>query len=133
MAKTLTRTKKAEVVEIPTEVEEIEEVEEVEEVKPVAATKNDNQNTAKQFAYSVKAQLEKEKKVKIFIPVDERNPDLNIMEINLSGYKYQIPRGEEYEVPQSIYDIWKESYERTLRAERRISDAGKLDKPIANL
>ena len=131
--KTITKTKKAESVDIPLDIEELEEVEEeVEERKPVS-NKLDNQNAPKKFAYSVKEQLEKEPKVKIFIPVDEMNPELTIAEINLSGYKYQIPRGEEYEVPKSIYEIWKESYEKTLRAERRIAEAGKMKEPIASL
>lgn len=131
--KTITKTKKAEPVDIPLDIEELEEVEEeVEERKPVS-NKLENQNAPKKFAYSVKEQLEKEPKVKIFIPVDEMNPDLTIAEINLSGYKYQIPRGEEYEVPKSIYEIWKESYEKTLRAERRIAEAGKMKEPIASL
>lgn len=131
--KTITKTKKAEPVDIPLDIEELEEVEEeVEERKPVS-NKLENQNAPKKFAYSVKEQLEKEPKVKIFIPVDEMNPELTIAEINLSGYKYQIPRGEEYEVPKSIYEIWKESYEKTLRAERRIAEAGKKKEPIASL
>ena len=131
--KTITKTKKAEPIDIPLDIEEVEEVEEeVEERKPVS-NKLENQNAPKKFAYSVKEQLEKEPKVKIFIPVDEMNPELTIAEINLSGYKYQIPRGEEYEVPKSIYEIWKESYEKTLRAERRIAEAGKMKEPIASL
>ena len=131
--KTITKTKKDEPVDIPLDIEELEEVEEeVEERKPVS-NKLENQNAPKKFAYSVKEQLEKEPKVKIFIPVDEMNPELTIAEINLSGYKYQIPRGEEYEVPKSIYEIWKESYEKTLRAERRIAEAGKMKEPIASL
>ena len=135
--KTITKTKKTEPVDIPLDIEELEEVEaeveeEVEERRPVS-NKLENQNAPKKFAYSVKEQLEKEPKVKIFIPVDEMNPDLTIAEINLSGYKYQIPRGEEYEVPKSIYEIWKESYEKTLRAERRIAEAGKMKEPIASL
>ena len=137
--KTIAKTKKVELVDIPLEVEEIEEETEVEEVEEVAegrkpvSNKLENQNAPKKFAYSVKEQLEKEPKVKIFIPVDEMNPELTIAEINLSGYKYQIPRGEEYEVPKSIYEIWKESYEKTLRAERRIAEAGKMKEPIASL
>ena len=131
--KTITKTKKAEPVDIPLDIEEVEEVEEeVEERKPVS-NKLENQNAPTKFAYSVKEQLEEEPKVKIFIPVDEMNPELTIAEINLSGYKYQIPRGEEYEVPKSIYEIWKESYEKTLRAERRIAEAGKMKEPIASL
>ena len=131
--KTITKTKKAEPVDIPLDIEELEEVEEeAEERKPVSNIQ-EHKNTAMDYAYKVKEQLEKEPKVKIFIPVDEMNPDLTIAEINLSGYKYQIPRGEEYEVPKSIYEIWKESYEKTLRAERRIAEAGKMKEPIASL
>ena len=133
--KTIAKTKKVELVDIPLEVEEIEEETEVEEVKELKSVSNklDNQNAPRKFAYSVKEQLEQEPKMKIFIPVDEMNPELTIAEINLSGYKYQIPRGEEYEVPKSIYEIWKESYEKTLRAERRIAEAGKMKEPIASL
>lgn len=128
--KPIAKTKKVELIDVPVEVEEIEET--VEERKPVS-TKVENQNAVRGFAQKVKEQLEKEKKVNIFIPVDEMNPDLDIFEINLSGYKYQIPRGQEFQVPVSIYEIWKESYEKTLRAERKIAEIGKMKEPVANL
>lgn len=124
--KTVNKTKKVELVDVP-------EVEEVERVETVATKKVDRQNISRDYAYRTKEALEKEEKVKIFIPYDELNPDLNIAEVDLNGYKYQIPRGEEYEVPKSIYEIWKESYEKTLRAERRVAETGRSKEPVASL
>lgn len=114
--------------------EDFEEVEEeVEAVETVASERAGKKNEVNNFPYKVKKQLESEPRVKIFVPDDALNPDIDILQINLSGYIYGIPRGKECEVPQSIYEIWKESYEKTLRAERRLSDEGKMTKPIANL
>lgn len=127
IARTKTTSKAKPVIE---EVEVVEVEEEVVEEMTVAKAKKTLQNQVEKFAYKVKEQCDNAPKKSIFIPTDDRNPDIDSLEINLSGYRYFIPRGVECEVPKPIYDIWKESYEKTLAAERKIVRA---KDPVANL
>lgn len=75
-------------------------------------------NIAKQEA-SFKEQLAKEKKVPIHIPEDPLNPN-DVVPVGLNGVIYAIPRGQTFEVPESIYNVWKYSYDKTVEANRRI-------------
>jgi hypothetical protein len=68
---------------------------------------------------SVKAMLAKEKKVPIFIPEDPLNPD-DVVPVGINGVVYAIPRGQQFEVPESIYKVWKYSYDKTVEANKRI-------------
>lgn len=72
------------------------------------------------IALRTKADLEAEAKVNVIFPGDPLNPYDNIVYINLNGMVYQYPKDEELEVPRTIYEIWKESYNRTKRTEARI-------------
>ncbi|WP_127580180.1 hypothetical protein [Paenibacillus koleovorans] len=66
------------------------------------------------------AKLQARKKKTILIPEDPMNPDDLVVPVAVNGVIYTIPRGKEYDVPDTIYNIWKESYEKTLAARRRI-------------
>lgn len=70
--------------------------------------------------------LKKEPKVKIFIPIDPNNPE-EVQVVSINGVVYSIPRGIEKEVPKPIYDIWFESYTKTMAINHRIkvSELGK--------
>lgn len=68
---------------------------------------------------SFKEQLAKEKKVPIHIPDDPLNPD-DVVPVGLNGVIYAIPRGQSFEVPESIYKVWKYSYDKTVEANKRI-------------
>lgn len=68
---------------------------------------------------SVKAMLEAEKKVKIFIPENPLNPN-EVVPVGLNGVIYAIPVGQEFEVPESIYKIWKYSYDKTREANQKM-------------
>ena len=65
-------------------------------------------------------------KKKILIPEDPNNPD-DVVPVGINGVIYAIPRGREFEVPDVIYDVWKESYDRTMAAQRRIRVTEKKD------
>ena len=71
---------------------------------------------------TLKQQLEEMEKVKIEIPFDENNPD-DVVPVGWNGIVYAIPRGIEFEVPKVIYDIWKESHNKTMAANRRIRES----------
>lgn len=85
---------------------------------------SDVHKMAEDFGMKVKRQCDEGEKVKLTIPFNAHGED-EIVEINLSGYKWQIRRGEETTVPKAIADIWNESYRNTLAAERKITDKGK--------
>lgn len=68
---------------------------------------------------SFKEKLAAEKKVPIHIPEDPLNPD-DVVPVGINGVIYAIPRGQTFEVPESIYKVWKYSYDKTVEANRRI-------------
>jgi hypothetical protein len=71
---------------------------------------------------SLKAQLDEFPKVPIEIPEDPNNPD-DVVPVGWNGIIYAIPVGQQFEVPKPIYDIWKESHEKTKAANKRIRDS----------
>jgi hypothetical protein len=56
----------------------------------------------------------------IHIPEDEQNPG-DVVPIGWNGIIYAVPRGREFEVPEVIADIWKNAYEQTQKAKRKIT------------
>lgn len=75
---------------------------------------------------SYKTQLEGMKKVSLTIPEDPNNPD-DVVPITWNGITYAVPRGIEFEVPEVIRDIWKESYEKTQAVNKRIRESVKKE------
>ena len=69
-------------------------------------------------------------KVPIFIPFDQSNPHLKVFPIQLNGFTFNVPMGEQYDVPKPIADIWKQSYQADIKASGMMKD-GK--DPIAEL
>lgn len=51
------------------------------------------------------AVLAKEKKVRIKIPKDHKNPMNRVVPVCVNGYLYYINRGETVEVPETVADI----------------------------
>lgn len=68
---------------------------------------------------TMKAKLDAEKKVPIFIPDDPLNPD-DVVPVGVNGVIYAIPRGQQFEVPESIFKVWKYSYDETVKANKKI-------------
>jgi hypothetical protein len=75
---------------------------------------------------SLHAQLKGMKKVSLTIPEDPNNPD-DVVPITWNGITYAVPRGIEFEVPEVIRDIWKESYEKTQAVNKRIRESVKKE------
>ncbi len=75
---------------------------------------------------SLKQQLEAFPKVKMEIPEDPNNPD-DVVPVGWNGIIYAIPRGQQFEVPQPIYDIWKNSYDQTKAVNKRIRESTKKE------
>jgi seryl-tRNA synthetase len=71
---------------------------------------------------TLKQQLAKMPKVAIEIPEDPNNPD-DVVPVGWNGIIYAIPRGRQFEVPKAIYDIWKESHEKTKAVNKRIRES----------
>lgn len=69
---------------------------------------------------STLAALKKCKKVPIFIPIDPNNPD-DVTVVGINGVIYSIPRGEQYEVPEPVYKVWKDSFDKTREAEKKMT------------
>lgn len=71
---------------------------------------------------SLKAQLDSFPKVSMEIPEDPNNPD-DVVPVGWNGIIYAIPVGNQFDVPKPIYDIWKESHEKTKAVNRRIRES----------
>lgn len=69
---------------------------------------------------STLARLQALPKKTILIPEDPLNPNDLVVPVAINGVTYSIPRGQEFEVPDAIYDVWKEAYTKTQAANRRI-------------
>ncbi|MEN2765774.1 hypothetical protein [Ornithinibacillus xuwenensis] len=96
---------------------EVKENKEVEVKDEKSLEKEINQNEK-----SLKAKLEKMKKVPLEIPEDPNNPN-EVVPIGWNGIIYAVPRGKEFMVPVVIRDIWKESYQKTKAANKRIEQS----------
>jgi hypothetical protein len=70
---------------------------------------------------SMKQKLQAEKKVKILIPENPINPN-EVVPVGLNGVIYAIPTGQEFEVPESIYNVWKYSYDKTREANKKMEE-----------
>lgn len=73
-----------------------------------------------------KAQLDEMPKESIFIPEDPLNPD-DVVPIGINGVIYAVPRGQEFQVPKPIAEIWRESNRLTIAANRKIAITEKRD------
>jgi hypothetical protein len=71
---------------------------------------------------SLKQRLDEMKKVTIEIPEDPNNPD-DVVPVGWNGIIYTIPRGQQFEVPEVIYNIWKESHKKTQEVNKRIRES----------
>jgi hypothetical protein len=89
------------------------------------ATRTDESNLEKKIRQeekTLKQQLDNMRKISIEIPEDPNNPD-DVVPVGWNGIVYSIPRGRMFEVPEAIYNIWKESHERTKAANKRIRES----------
>lgn len=74
----------------------------------------------------LKEQLAAMPKKSIHIPEDEQNPG-DVVPIGWNGIIYAVPRGQTFEVPEVIADIWENAYRQTQMAKRKITISEKKD------
>jgi hypothetical protein len=71
---------------------------------------------------TLRQRLDEMPKVSIEIPEDPNNPD-DVVPVGWNGIIYAIPRGQQFEVPKVIYDIWRESHKKTQEVNKRIRES----------
>lgn len=64
-----------------------------------------NEKELVESAKRVGEELSKMEKVHVRIPVDEKNPKDKYVPVTISGYTYQIERGQSVEVPKEVERI----------------------------
>lgn len=69
---------------------------------------------------AMRKQLDAMPKKSLMIPVDELNPDDKVVPIGVNGIIYGVPRGVYVEVPNVVADVYMESQQKTLEAQRMI-------------
>jgi hypothetical protein len=75
---------------------------------------------------TLRQRLDEMPKVSIEIPEDANNPD-DVVPVGWNGIIYSIPRGQQFEVPKVIYEIWKESHKETQKVNKRIRESTKKE------
>ncbi|MFK7695658.1 hypothetical protein [Paenibacillus sp. HJGM_3] len=78
---------------------------------------------AEMSARSAAKQLKAMPKKTIFIPIDPLNPDDKVAVVGFNGVFYTIPRDQEFEVPEAVYEIWKDSERRTREVYKRVDES----------
>lgn len=75
---------------------------------------------------TMKQRLDAEPKKTIFIPENPINPN-EVVPVGVNGVIYAIPVGQEFEVPESIYNVWKYAYDKTREANKRMDEVLKKE------
>lgn len=96
---------------------QVQEVVELDENKEIAKHEKDFKAQEK----SMRQILDEQKKKTILIPENPLNPN-EVVPVSLNGVTYAIPTGIECEVPESIYKIWKYSYDETRKAQQKMGN-----------
>jgi multidrug efflux pump subunit AcrA (membrane-fusion protein) len=87
--------------------------------KKIAADEAKMEKSLDKEEQSIKAYLKSCKKVNILIPENPMNPN-EVVPVVYQGVIYSIPVGQDFEVPQPIYDTWKYSYDMTRAANQKM-------------
>jgi len=61
------------------------------------------------IAKSVGAEVNKQDKVKIRIPIDQLNKDDKVVPVCINGYVWKIERGKSVQVPEVVADVLSEA------------------------
>lgn len=89
------------------ELDTVENVLENEQVLENAENKKVDTSDFIKTALSTGEKLKKQSKIRISIPKSELNQGDDYVVVAINGYKYKIKRGEEVEVPKSVYNLLK--------------------------
>lgn len=106
---------------------------EAETQQKIAQAKQDAVDQLKAQELNLEKQIEKQEKTlkemleampkkTIEIPVDESNPD-DVAIVGWNGIIFAIPKGQPFDVPEVIYNIWKESHTKTMAVQKRIRES----------
>jgi alpha-galactosidase/6-phospho-beta-glucosidase family protein len=60
-------------------------------------------------AAATKSELDKQHKVRMFVPLESGEPTGTILPVNVNGHRYNVPKGHTVEVPQTVAEIISES------------------------
>lgn len=104
---------------MPAKTTKSEEQEVVKTPEQIAMEEKSLEAQAKAEEKTLKQQLDAMPKKLIHIPEDPVNPD-DVVSVTWNGITYAIPRGQDFEVPYVIADIWRDSYKQTQQVNLRI-------------
>jgi hypothetical protein len=116
--------KELEIEALRAEIEALKAVKAPEDKKPVRNLSLD------EIALRTKEELKKYPKEKIFVPLDQGNPNDDVLPISINGYTLRVRKGVYSEVPKPIADIYNASYAADIEALGKMKDS---KEPIASL
>lgn len=98
-----------------------------EQIEMTGADEKSLERKAAKAEKTARQKLDAMPKKSIEIPIDPLNPNDKLAIVGINGVVYSIPRGIEVEVPQAVYDVWKDSDRRTKEVNRRIEESTKKE------
>ncbi|MNW58809.1 hypothetical protein D3C74_366920 [compost metagenome] len=76
---------------------------------------------AREAEKSTLQQLKEMEQVPIHVPIDPTNEDEKVVIVGVNCVFWPIERGAEVKVPKSVADVYRDSYERTRKVEKRMN------------
>ncbi|WP_028547234.1 hypothetical protein [Paenibacillus taiwanensis] len=93
--------------------------------KQIEFDEQNEEQKAKEAEKSTLQQLKEMEQVPIHIPEDPVNEDDKVVVVGINGVFWPIERGKETMVPKVIAEIYRDSYERTRKVEKRMNSTDK--------
>lgn len=85
---------------------------------------NEERN-AREAEKSTLQQLKEMEQVTIHVPEDPVNEDEKVVIVGINGVFWPIERGKEVKVPKAVAEVYRDSYERTRKVEKRMNSTDK--------
>lgn len=76
---------------------------------------------AREAEKSTLQQLKEMEQVSIQVPEDLVNEDEKVVIVGINGVFWPIERGKETKVPKVVAEVYRDSYERTRKVEKRMN------------
>lgn len=76
---------------------------------------------AREAEKSTLQQLKEMEQVSIHVPVDPANEEDSMVVVGVNGVFWPIERGKEVKVPKVVAEVYRDSYERTRKVEKRMN------------
>lgn len=85
-----------------------------------------SEKMAREAEKSTLQQLKEMEQVSIHVPVDPTNEDEKVVVVGVNGVFWPVERGKEIKVPKAVAEVYRDSYERTKKVEKRMNTISEM-------